>query len=84
MTIHHIDDPNAPISEVLTRASSEAVVLPTPGDEPFVVLRLDDDLYDFLIEHDPELVKQCDAIRARMRAGDRIPHDEVKRRFGID
>jgi hypothetical protein len=82
MTIHEIKDPNAPISEVLSRASSEAVVLPTQDDDTFVILRLDDDLYDFLIERDPKFIQECTEIRERMRAGNRVSHEEVKRRFG--
>jgi hypothetical protein len=84
MTIHEIDDLNTPISEILNKASSEAVVLPSDGSEPFVVLRLDDDLYDFLIEHDPKLIKECAQIRERMQAGNRISHEDVVRRFAAD
>jgi hypothetical protein len=84
MTIHEIDDLNTPISEILSRASSEAVVLRSDGSEPFVVLRLDDDLYDFLIEHDPKLIKGCAEIRGRMRAGNRVSHEEVVKRFAAD
>jgi hypothetical protein len=75
---------NTPICEILNRASSEAVVLPSEGSEPFVVLRLDDDLYDFLIEHDPKLIKECAQIRGRMRAGNRVSHEEVVQRFAGD
>jgi hypothetical protein len=84
MTIHEIDDLNTPISEILTRASSEAVVLPSKGSEPFVILRLDDDLYDFLIKHDPKLIQECAEIRARMRAGNRVSHQEVVQRFAAE
>jgi len=82
MTVKRVIDLKTPIGEILQGAESDGVLL-DPGEESrFAVLPLDEDLLDYLLEHNPKFTKDCHRIREEMRAGQFHTHDEVRRMFG--
>ena len=83
MTIKQVDDPGIPIGEILRAASEDGVVLESRGQPRFAVLPLDDELIDYLLEHNSRLIETCQGIRERMQAGRFHSHDEVKRSLGL-
>lgn len=80
MTIIHIRDRNTPIGELLDDASrADGILVEIDEQVSHAILPLDDELLDFLVERNPAFMAECDAIRARMRAGDALAHEDVVR-----
>ena len=79
MNVKQVFDPQTPIGDILSSASSEGVLIQSEGDTSYAVLPLNDDLVDHLLEHNPRFIQECDEIRQRMRTGRAHSHDEVKR-----
>ena len=79
MTLYHIHDRATPIGDVLDRAGSDGVLLEAQDTVSHALLPLDDDLIDYLLERSPAFIAECRAIRERMRAGEVVSHDEVRR-----
>ncbi|MBI4601596.1 MAG: hypothetical protein HY721_06510 [Planctomycetes bacterium] len=77
-----VSDPNTPIGEVLKAAGTGGVLVESGSKVRYAVLPLDDDLLDFLLEHNPRFIAECAEIRARMRNGRFKTHDEVRRLLG--
>ena len=71
------------LESVLPAVGEEGVVLTKNGRavlhiEPFT----DDDLDDWLFEHDPATIARAERARQQIREGKGIPHDEVRKRLG--
>ena len=79
MTVQQVTDPRTPIGDVLSAADSGGVLIKAQDKEAYALLRLDDDLIDHLLEHDPRFARECEQIRQRMRAGRFRTHEQVKR-----
>jgi len=78
MTIIHIRDRNTPIGELLDDASkTDGVLVEIDEHVSLAILPLDDDLLDYLLERNPAFIAECDAVRARMRAGGALAHEDV-------
>jgi hypothetical protein len=58
---------------------SDGALLKASGGGQFALMPLSDDLIDFLLEHNPKLIAECDRIRQQMRAGRFKSHAEVKK-----
>jgi hypothetical protein len=81
MTMKQFHDPKTPIGEILKAAETGGVVVESETSAPYAVLPLDDELLDFLLEHNPRFMSECEEIRSRMRSGRFKAHDEVRRMF---
>ena len=79
MTVQQVTDPRTPIGDVLSAADSGGVLIESNDREAYALLRLNDDLIDHLLEHDPRFIRECEQIRQRMRAGQFRTHEQVKR-----
>jgi len=79
MTVQQVTDPKTPIGDVLPAADVGGVLIESSGKTAYALLRLDDDLIDYLLEHDPRFIRECEQIRQRMRGGRFRAHEEVKR-----
>jgi hypothetical protein len=83
MTIKQVHDPRMTIGEVLRAAGRDGVVLESDGQVRFAVLPLDEQLIDYLVEHNPKFIEDCRGIRERMQRGRFHTHEEVKEALGL-
>ncbi len=72
------------MGQILKAADADGVLLESESEKRYAVLPLNDDLVDYLLEHDPRFIEECDRIRDRMRAGKFHGHDEVKKALSRD
>ena len=80
MALHRLSDPNSPIGTVLDAVDEEGgILLEHKGRKAYALMPLNDDLLEYLLEHNPKLIKQSNQIRRRMRRGAFHTHDQVKR-----
>ena len=80
MTLHRLNNPDSPIGTVLDAVDDEdGILLEQEGRRTYALMPLDHDLLDYLLEHNPELIKESARIRRRMKRGAFHTHDEVKR-----
>jgi imidazoleglycerol phosphate dehydratase HisB len=79
-----IRDGAAAIGPILRAAGRKGLLLESNRYGEFAVLPMDDDLLDYLLEHSPRLIAECEAIRRRMDAGHYKTLEEVKRMFAAD
>jgi hypothetical protein len=77
MTIHRLRDLRTPIGEVLGAADQDGVMIEVEEQPLYALLPLDDDLLDFLLEHNPRLIAESRQLRQRMEAGEFMSHEEV-------
>lgn len=82
VTIQTVNDLHTPIGEILRLAGSDGVLVQPPGEPPFAVMRLDEDLLDFLIERNAQFIEDCGQIRQRMANGAKRSQAEVDSMFG--
>ena len=66
---------------MLKAAATQGVFIEAGKRQQYVMLRLDDDLIDYLLERSPKLIKECQKIRAEMKRGKSTTHEEVKKMF---
>ena len=78
MNVKQVSDPQTPIGDVLSAASSDGVLIESDGSTAFAVLPLNEDLVDHLLEHNPRFIRECEEIRQRMASGRTHSHEEVK------
>lgn len=69
MTMQTVSDLCTPIGDVLDLAGDSGVLVQGQGKAPFAVIKLDDDLLDFLIERNPRFIAECNSIRQKMQSG---------------
>ena len=81
MTVRHIKDVKTPIGDFLKEASKGGLLLDTKNHKQIAMIPLDDDLLDYLLERSPKLIQECKKIRAEMKRGKYITHEEVKKMF---
>lgn len=75
-----VSNPNSPIGTVLDAVDDEgAILLEQQGRRAYALMPLDDDLLDYLLEHNPKLIKESARIRRRMKRGAFHTHQQVKR-----
>ena len=79
MTRHHLANLKTPIGEVLEAAGDEGVLIEPKNKPAYAIMRLDDELLDYLLERSPSLIKQSAQIRDRMHRGEFHSHEDVKR-----
>ncbi|MBC8871974.1 MAG: hypothetical protein H8E44_21295 [Planctomycetes bacterium] len=79
MNVKQVSDPQTPIGDVLSAASSDGVLIESEGETAYAVLPLNEDLVDHLLEHNPRFIRECEEIRQRMASGRFHSHEEVKR-----
>jgi hypothetical protein len=80
MTSRRVGNPNSPIRTVLDAADDKGgILLEREGRQTYAVIPLNDDLLDYLLEHNPKLIKESARIRRRMKRGAYHTHDQVKR-----
>lgn len=79
MTIQQVTDPKTPIGDILSKASSDGVLIESSDKTAYALLPLDDDLIDHLLEHNPKFIRECQQIRQRIRGGQFHTHEQVKR-----
>lgn len=79
MTRQMVTNLMTPIGDVLAAVGREGVLLDATGYETVAVLPLNDDLLDYLLEHSPKLIAECQRLREEMEAGHYVTHDEVLR-----
>ncbi len=84
MTVQHVKDLSAPIGQVLEAAARRGVLLETPGRKAYAVMPLDDDLVDYLLERNPRFIRECRAIDRRMRRGEYVTHEQLRRKLPKD
>lgn len=73
-----VHDTKTPLGEVLKAAEAGGILVESESKARYAVLPLDDDLLDYLIEHNPKFIAECEEIRSRMRSGQSKSHDEVR------
>jgi len=78
MNVRRVADLHMPIGEILRAAEPDGVLLESEPRRRYALLPLDEDLLDYLLEHNPKLIKDCRRIRKQMDAGQFFTHDEVK------
>ncbi len=79
--MQQVHDTKTPIGEILKAAEAGGVVVESDSKARYAILPLDDDLLDYLIEHNPKFIAECEEIRSRMRSGHSKSHDEVRNLF---
>ena len=80
MTVRRLSNPNSPIGAVLDAVDDEgAILLEHGGRRTYAVMPLNEELLDYLLEHNPKLIRESARIRRRMQAGTYHTHDQVKR-----
>ena len=72
------------MEQILKAADADGVLLESDSNKRYAVLPLDDDLVDYLLEHNPRFIEDCARIRDRMRAGKFHGHDQVKKALSED
>lgn len=82
MTVQSVSDLQMPIGQVLQPAGSDGILLQPPGQSPFALIPLNDEVLDFLVERNPRLIEECRQIRKRMSGGAAHTQDEVNALFG--
>ena len=83
MNVRKVSNLATPIGEILQVADPDGILL-EPGEESrYAVLPLDEDLIDYLLEHNPKLIEDCRRIREDMKAGQFHTHDEIKKMLGV-
>jgi hypothetical protein len=63
---------------------ARGVFLEINGRAEYAVLRLDDDVLDFLLEHSPRLIAECARAREQARQGKTKTLAEVKKEFDLE
>jgi len=81
MTIYRVRDRRAPIGDALDAAQTDSVLVETGDHLSHAILPLDDDLIDYLLERNPALIAECEAIGIAMAQGRFHTHDDVRRRL---
>jgi hypothetical protein len=81
MTLHQITDLETPIGKVVEGLGAGGAWVETPNHAQFAIVPLDDDLIDHFVENNPAFIAECQAIRTRMRGGQSVALDDVKRMF---
>ena len=79
MTIYRVRDRRAPIGDALDAAESDSVLVETDDHLSHAILPLDDDLIDYLLERNPRLIAECEAIGIDMAHGRYHTREEVGR-----
>ena len=79
MNVRRIDDPKTPIGDLLRSAQAEGVLVESADEGRYVLLPLEDDLIDYLLEHNPRLIAECAEIRQQMHAGSWRSHEQVRK-----
>jgi hypothetical protein len=79
MNVKQVSDPQTPIGDVLSAASSDGVLIESEGKTVYAVLPLNEALVDHLLENNPRFIQECEEIRRRMASGRFHSHEEVKR-----
>lgn len=84
MAVLRVTDPSTSLERILEAADADGVLLESESRKRYAVLPLDDDLVDYLLEHNPRFIEDCARIRDRMRGGKFHGHDEVKKALSED
>jgi len=80
MTLRRLNNPSSPIGTVLDAVDDEGgILLEHEGRRTYALMPLNDDLLDYLLEHNPKLIKKSARIRRRMKYGAFHTHEQVKR-----
>jgi hypothetical protein len=77
MAVERIADTDARITDLLSRARKEPLILQAGENEEFALLPLDDEVLDLLLERNPALIAECRQIDERMRQGHYLTHEQV-------
>jgi hypothetical protein len=77
MAVERISESDARLTDLLSRARQEPLILRTGANDEFALLPLDEDVLDLLLERNPKLIAECREIDARMQQGDYLTHDQV-------
>ncbi len=83
MNVRKVSDLATPIGDILQVAERDGVLLEPAERSRYAVLPLDEDLIDYLLEHNPKLTEDCRRIREEMKEGQFHTHDEVKKMLGL-
>ena len=84
MSVKVIKDPKSPLGKLLVSAKRRGVILESKDHTRFALLRLNDDLLDFLLTRSPRFVDECRRIRERMSRGEYYTHEQVTAMFAGD
>ena len=82
MTLRYVTDLDASIGDVLNGSTSDGVIIETPDKTTYAVIPLDEDLVDYLLDRNPRLIRECRAIRNRMRRGKFYTHEQMRHMTG--
>ena len=83
MTTKEIDNPRTTIGTLLRTAGKSGLLLRKKGKLKFALLPINDDTLDFLLEHSPKLIAECEERRKRAERGEVVSLEELKARFGM-
>ena len=78
MTVRHVIDLNEPIGRVMRGASRDGVLIETGGRRAYALMALDDNLVDYLLERNPRFIRACRAIKAQMKRGKYVTHEQLQ------
>jgi hypothetical protein len=80
MTLRRLSNPDSSIRTVLDAADDKGgILLEHEGRQTYALIPLDEDLLDYLLEHNPKLIRESARIRRRMKRGVFHTHEQVKR-----
>ena len=83
--IKHHKNLTTPLEELLSGiAGTQGILIEGNDKKEFMLLPMDDKVLDLLLERSPELIKECEEIRARIAAGEKTHSlDDVMKMFGV-
>jgi hypothetical protein len=81
MTTRTIDNLQTPIGKLMKSAGRSGLLLEKGGKLKFALLPIDDDTLDFLLEHSPKLIAECEARRKSAAHGNVVSLEEAKKLF---
>ncbi len=83
MTHIVLRDPKLTVNALL-KQSKGGVVIETTKHAQFALLPMTDEIFDFLLEHSPKLIKEWRQIQKRMEAGEYYTLEQIKEEFKDD
>ena len=84
MTTKTVDNPDTPIGDLMKSAGKSGLLLQKNGQLKFALLPINDETLDFLLEHSPKLIAECQARRENAAEGDVVSLEALKSRLGTN